>query len=160
MKTIQLNQDERGVPAPPFELPSNRSGLVSSAFYRSRSNLVLYFANPARLEKELRVIHDFVARKDDYWFQVAQVVIIWPTSPESLPEEECSTFTILADEAERVRQIYADLLPKEAGDGSMIFVLDRYASPYAAIIGEDLEGEKVQDEVLGWLDFISLQCPE
>ncbi|HEY5572404.1 MAG TPA: hypothetical protein VIK64_05240, partial [Anaerolineales bacterium] len=66
----------------------------------------------------------------------------------------------LADETGRIRRKYLDMLPVNQKDACIIFVLDRFGSPYAGLIGDDLRGNEIQDEVLGWLDYIGLQCPE
>jgi hypothetical protein len=42
----------------------------------------------------------------------------------------------------------------------MLFVLDRYGAPYAALTGPELDDPGLQQEVLEWLAFIEVQCPE
>jgi len=160
VESFDLYQAENGRPAPAFQLPSNRNGLVDLSFYRSRSNIVLFFASSSNLGNSVRVVNNFSAREDDYWFQNAQVLIVWPTSKEGLPDESISPYPILADETGRIRRKYLDMLPVNQKDACIIFVLDRFGSPYAGLIGDDLRGNEIQDEVLGWLDYIGLQCPE
>jgi hypothetical protein len=42
----------------------------------------------------------------------------------------------------------------------LLFVLDEFGAPYAALMGAEQAGERLNDEVLSWLQFISVQCPE
>jgi hypothetical protein len=42
----------------------------------------------------------------------------------------------------------------------MVFVIDRYGAPYAAVVGADPADPGLHAELLEWLSFIELQCPE
>jgi hypothetical protein len=42
----------------------------------------------------------------------------------------------------------------------LFFVLDRYGAPYAATVANEPGDEDLHTELLEWLDYIELQCPE
>jgi len=60
-----------------------------------------------------------------------------------------------------VRQKYASLMaPHLVGESDvMLFALDNYSAPYACLVGPQPESS-AQDELLAWLRFIGIQCPE
>jgi hypothetical protein len=53
------------------------------------------------------------------------------------------------------------MVPELVPEGSaLLYVLDVYGAPWAAYIGESLDEDGLLDEVLSWLVFIGVQCPE
>jgi hypothetical protein len=75
-------------------------------------------------------------------------------------------FPVLADQEGIARARYADLVgvgPEAPGSDHspiMLFVLDRYGAPYAATVLDEPDDPELQVDLLEWLDFIEIQCPE
>ncbi len=94
----------------------------------------------------------------------ARVLFVLPAPAEAvavLQRAVPQPVLLLADESGAVRQRYAALLatppPTEA---SLFFVLDRFQAPFAALATDDPTVPALADEVLEWLEFIEVQCPE
>ena len=81
-------------------------------------------------------------------------------------------FPVLADPGGRVRQAYAGLMDESLvneGD-TLLFVLDVYGAPYSAYVSalgsalgsaqDGLYSPALHEDVLKWLEFIGMQCPE
>jgi len=89
------------------------------------------------------------------------VVVPTPVAELAVAETaEAYPFPLLADPEGTTRRAYAALLPGEPDEGAMVFVLDRYGAPYAALICPEPDDPALPREVLEWLGFIELQCPE
>lgn len=158
---IHFELIESNPPAPFVSLVSIQGYSVNLSQYRSRYNLVVYF--PVALETGLRAIPSFTARLNDYWAESAKVLVIFPDQGDQttiLAKAGDFPFPLLVDKANSARQSYLNLLPDGINTGSVLFILDRYGSPYAALVGEDPDTDNLQDQILEWLEFIELQCPE
>ncbi len=151
---------ETRAPAPVLELESPYGYRVSLAQYRSRYNLVLYF--PQSVAEGVAALSSFAERTDDYWEKNARAVIVLPAPAGMLvPARRLPPTVIpLLDPGRQGSRLYERLLPGEGRGEALLFVLDRYAVPFAALIGENPVDMHVQDQILEWLDFIELQCPE
>ncbi len=128
-------------------------------------------------------------RLTGYWVPDQYVADFVAKAPEKLvgnPELSRLDFPLLCDPANKVRQAYRGLMAENliaqdasgASFASMLFLLDRYNAPYAALIGSKASRQAgvyasaadyvadvfsrgdVQEEILGWLRYISIQCPE
>ncbi len=102
---------------------------------------------------------DFAAHRAEYGAQEAKIVPIMPNSLSDL-EEMIYPFAVLADPRGIVRQKYADLLGVDPEKHVTVFVLDRYGAPYAGSALPEADDPALHAEILKWLDFIELQCPE
>jgi hypothetical protein len=67
---------------------------------------------------------------------------------------------VLADPENKVRRSYLELMPDGSQEGNVVFVIDRYGAPYAALAGAEAGDPAVHEEILEWLAFIGIQCPE
>jgi hypothetical protein len=43
---------------------------------------------------------------------------------------------------------------------AVLYVLDRYQAPYAALVEDELPTENLYSDISAWLDYIQIQCPE
>jgi hypothetical protein len=103
-------------------------------------------------------------RLEEYQAENARLIAVFPGPVAALGnlsflldgDIEC-----LSDPESSVRQDYLDLMasglvgPEEV----MLFALDIYGAPYVCLKGEEPE-IPAQEDVLGWLRYISIQCPE
>lgn len=157
---LSLDQGEMGRPAPSFSLTTNSGGAVSLQYFRGRRNLVLFFAHVDGCEPCRHLLVEFACRYDEYQLEDTDVLAILPAPPHDLPGRKEFPFPVLSDPDGETRRDYAGLLPGDPGDDALLFVLDRFGAPYAAMSGEDLDAPDAQQEILNWIGFIGLQCPE
>lgn len=162
MERFSFSHLQRDQPAPSFRLKSSRDGLIALSDYREQSNLVIVFLHSLDCPRYQRALQNFVDYQREYQENSAQVLVVvsGPAAQSALEEAEAYPFPVLADPESTARRAYAVLLSVPVEDEPMIFILDRYGAPYAALICSDLSDPSLQKEILKWLDFIEIQCPE
>lgn len=77
-----------------------------------------------------------------------------------MPAPPTPGLLLLADPEGETRGAYTALLPDGTAGDALLFVLDRYGAPYAALSCPEAGELAIQQEVLEWLAFIEVQCPE
>ena len=161
MRWYAFPENARNRIAPPFRLLSSEGRPIALADYRGRSNLVLFFAHGLDCAPCRAALVAFAAHSADYRARAAEVLVVSPTMmDETLPATHVGP-PVLSDPAGEVRRAYAALLPNGTGDDQvLLFVLDRYGAPYAALACPEADAPTLQQEVLEWLAFIEVQCPE
>jgi peroxiredoxin len=163
MTWVYFEDGDRQTAAPAFSLERSGGGRVSLNDFYEESCLVLLF--PQDAPGALGAVERFGGRLDEIERQGAQIVaLIRDTGGKaSLPFDAASlSFPLLSDPGGRVWAEYAGLMvPELVPEGSaLLYVLDVYGAPWAAYIGESLDEDGLLDEVLSWLVFIGVQCPE
>jgi hypothetical protein len=103
-------------------------------------------------------------RFEDYERENTRFLAIYPSPVEdlsSLPSFPDRGIDFLADLGDSTRQVYQDLMIHGLvqPDEVMLFVLDNYGAPYVCLKGEEPE-VPAQEDLLGWLRYIGIQCPE
>ena len=146
--------------APGFSLPSSRGHPVSLTDYRGRSNLVLLFAHGADCPACWQAVESFATHRDAYRAQGTEVLVVCPASAEEASLPSPDGLQVLRDPEGTVRRAYAALLPGASPEDALLFVLDRYGAPYAAVACPEPDEASLRPEVLEWLAFIEVQCPE
>ncbi len=160
-----FREDLRRSPAPSFRLPTNQGKSFSPDDQRGWGNLVLFFAHDRSCPICQAALQEFAARRIEYGAVEAKVVPILPSSAAQVAALTYP-FPVLADPDGIARARYAGLVGMEersagsAHDPVMFFVLDRYGAPYAAGVLDEPDDPDLQAELLEWLDFIEIQCPE
>lgn len=162
--TIRFDDQDRSTPAPYFRLPSVQGGWVSSRDFHEQSNLVLLFLHAQGCPACQEFIATLAAKWSDYAQLNASLVFIFPQPVETLalPAGLVDLPVLsLADSSGSVRQEYVRLMaPHLVGENDvMLFALDNYSAPYACLVGPQPE-PSAHDELLAWLRFIGIQCPE
>lgn len=162
MKKFPFPHIQRDKPAPFFQLPSSLEKLISPSDYYGRRNLVLLFLPGLEHLKCRTALENFAAYRQEYEEKAAQVLVIFsgPTAKAALEEGQAYPFPLLADPDGSVTQAYAALLPFPVGEEPMVFVLDRYRGSVVAFVGPELDKPAIHQEILEWLAFIEIQCPE
>jgi len=154
---------ELEMPAPDFCLRSSAGDIICDHVYRQRVKQVLVFASGNTEADWTPVLDAFAEHAEDYRRQEAVVLALLPTDPETIQgvgRGLAYHFPILADEGARVRQAYEALLQGDTGTSHLVFVLDTFGAPYAAVINADPADPGLYDQIAQWLTFISIQCPE
>ena len=109
------------------------------------------------------LLRDFAARHSEYRSEDAEVVAFVPELRSTAAELQASLglpFPLLADSENKVRRSYLELMPDRSEVSNVVFVIDRYGAPYAAVVGSKPGDPAVHEEILEWLGFIEIQCPE
>jgi len=163
MEWFDFSHIQRERPAPSFRLESSQGESVVLSDYRGRKNLVLFFLVELDCSWCRAALQNFADRQREYQERVAQVLVVvsGPAAQLALEEAEAYPSPVLADPEGTARQAYAAILPAPVRDNEpLVFVLDRYGAPYAALICPEPGDPTLQREILEWLDFIEFQCPE
>ncbi|MCX8068215.1 MAG: redoxin domain-containing protein [Anaerolineae bacterium] len=162
MEWFRFSHLRRDQPAPAFRLLSAQGMLVAPSDFHGRRNLVLLFLPDLNDPGCRAALENFAAHRREYEEQAAQVLVILtnPNVEAALERAQAFSFPILADPDGAVRQAYAALLPAPVEDEPLVFVLDRYRGPQVALAGHDLDDPDLHREILKWLTFFEIQCPE
>ena len=149
----------RGETFPGFTLPAIDGSLVPLESYRGRSNLVVVFAADTIGERPVTtLLEELLSRIEELTAEAAQVLVI-VTPPRKATQRGPSGFPTLLDEGGHIHRAVgaADAVGRPA---PAVFVTDRFREIFAAFLpgrGFGLPGVK---EILEWLVFINIQCPE
>lgn len=102
-------------------------------------------------------------RQKDYGRQNARLVVIYPVEANTLTDvnQDSRLILALADPGQEVRRRYAALMAEHLVQDQdiMLFVMDENGGIYVCLVGREPD-PSAQDEILSWLQFISIQCPE
>ena len=167
MPWIIFDEEDRRIPAPRFCLEAAGGEPVCVDDYCEDCSLVLVFPRSGDCEDCLKLLHAFAERVRDYATVDGQILALLPWDSGELRTAGLELelpFPVLADAGAQVRRAYAGLMDESLvnEDDSMIFVLDAYCAPYSAYVGSDpeIQNPGLHDDVLSWLEFIGVQCPE
>lgn len=162
MEWFRFSHLRRDRPAPDFRLPSAQGVPVAPSDYYGRHNLVLLFLPGLDCPKCRAALEIFAAHRREYEEQAARVLVILtgPDAEIALGRVEGVPFPVLADPDGTVRRAYTALLPAPVGEEILVFVLDRYRGPQVALVGPDPDDLSLHREILKWLTFFEIQCPE
>jgi peroxiredoxin len=144
---------------PDFSLPSTLGHPIRISDFRNRSNLVVIFSNP----EELEGIQSFFAELDraapELVEENTQVVLVLPVAIEEAERRKDQfelTSLILADEH---RQVIDDLIHVHQ-PGTEMYILDRFGEIYAVERIETGGYFPPAKEIIAWVRFIEIHCPE
>jgi peroxiredoxin len=163
MRTIRFDPADRDQPSPYFRLESAAGTWISSADLCGHESQLLMFLH-APPDPACRDFLDALqARQADYARQNARLVAVFPLPASALaaPDENSTALLALADPDGAVRQRYTALMADHlvSDQDVMLFVMDENGGIYACLADREPD-PATQDEILGWLQFISIQCPE
>ncbi len=152
----------RGDRLPDVALLAPDGAVVCASDYRQRRNLVLVFlGNPAAL-RSLPLLQDLAEHYGTFQSATAEVlaVIRGPAAAaEGLGRQLHLPFPVLADPDGGAHRAFgaedADGRPRPA-----VFVADRFGEVYHAERPAERADRPTARDLLGWLDYIEMQCPE
>lgn len=164
VQTLRHFEQQIGsMPAPYFALPSGFGRRVAIDYYRSRLNVVLCFLDDADSEGTTRALQALAEQRPRYQREEAEVLAVLPVPIEAVTELQQSLklpYPLLADPEGGTRCRFEALLTEAPPGGTLVFVLDRFNAPFAVLGGAPLDDPALQREILEWLAFVGLQCPE
>ena len=158
MMTTIAPRARRGelLPAFPRTESERSAGFVER--YRGQRNLVIVFAaNIAEGSPVSGLLQQLRLRAAELTAEVAQVLVI-VTSPQMAAHGSVG-FPTLLDQGGQIHRALG------AGDaagrlGPAVFVTDRFREIFAAYLPGQGSGLPSAQEILDWLVFINIQCPE
>ncbi len=135
-----------------FALAAADGRQVSLSDFRGRRDLVVLFCDGRE-----DLLAPFIAKREAFSAEQAQVIAIVRGTVEhakTLAEQLRWPYPLLADPDGEVHRHFG------AEDAPAAYVTDRYAEVYAAF--REGEGQPIPspDELLKWLEFVNVQCPE
>jgi len=163
VKVHAFQRPEALLPAPDFCLTSAAGETICGSVYRQRLKQVLLFPAGASAAEWAPALHAFGDHAEEYSRLEAMVLALVPAGAEAIRGIDRGLayhYPVLADEGGRVRQAYESLLAGDTGTGHLVFVLDAFQAPYAAIINADPADPALFEQIEQWLAFIAVQCPE
>lgn len=163
MKVHAFQRPENLLPAPDFCLTSATGDTICGSAYRQRQKQVLLFPAGTSPDEWAPALHAFTEHAEAYNREDTVVLALVPAGPATIQGIDRGLayhFPVLADEGGHVRQAYETLLGGDTGTGHLVYVLDTFQAPYAAIVNADPADPALFDQIQQWLSFISIQCPE
>jgi peroxiredoxin len=156
-ETIQILQP--GQMMPDFSLPSTMGKPFRISFFRNRANLVLVFCGTSyedeigRLLSSLNEAAPEISRENSY---IAAILPVSLDRAGEIVDKYSLNFPILADEDGNI--LYECIHVNHPG--FELYIIDRY--------GEIASVERVEtaghfpkaEEILDWVRFLEIQCPE
>ena len=151
-----------GQRVPDFALPSSAGQGVATAAYRGRRNLVLTFIGKPAGHNARALLAELAAHYSEFAEEEAEVLAVvggsvaeagWIKSSDALP------FPVLADEDGAVHRTFG-ALASDGGHVAAIYITDRFGEIFAAYRTGEGHPLPTVEEILDWLRFIGLQCPE
>jgi peroxiredoxin len=150
----------RGEIFPAFTLQGVEGPPVALEAYRARTNLVLVFgADEAGRSPVTGLLGELVAQSHTLRTEVAQVVVVVSSPPAAdLPLGQ-ERFPVVLDEGARVHR-EAGATDAAGNPAPAVFVTDRFREIFAAYLPEHGSALPTAQEIIEWLVFINIQCPE
>ncbi len=147
---------------PLFDLPEADGGRVESWHYHGRRNLVLFLFNRADCLNCRTLLGLLSAEYENILVEEAELIVVLPGTPEearALKHDFRLRCPVLYD---KDQDIYRRLDALGAGGQprAAILITDRYGEIYKAVVTEDERELPNITEILNWLNFVEIQCPE
>lgn len=127
--------------------------------YRQKQNLVILFIDDAGSGLLSRLVSTLSERYAEFKAEEAEILVV-------VGQRDCLQPWLQVElPFPVVTFIDSDMNGKAAAilssqTGAAVYVLDRYGEVYASYHPDDTTGVPTADDLLEWLRFIELQCPE
>lgn len=145
-----------------FALSSVAGKAVSLADYRGRSSLVVVLLGDANQREGIDLLHHLARQHAQISESEAQVLAICACSrerAEAVKFREGLPFVVLADADAKVH-CQLGVVSGQRVPTLAVYITDRFGEVFAAWSTAQRQAPPDAEEVLGWLEFISIQCPE
>jgi peroxiredoxin len=145
-----------------FTLISTLGQEISLSDYRGHSNLVLVFAGESGGNPDLKVLAEVAADYNRFQDEETQVLGIMQCTQERaarIGQEANLPFPLLVDEDGRIHRS-ASAADKSGHRAMAIYITDRFGEVFA--VYREAAGQTMPSvqEIVKWLTFINIQCPE
>lgn len=140
----------KGNSLPLLELPEAGGKTVRTWDYKGKRSLVLFLAHPPGCPSCEAEAAELAGAYGELTEAGAEVLAVLPASQAEAADwknRQDLPFPVLANEG------------GETGEAA-VAVADRFGEVFGVAGGEEDHPRMGADEIFGWLDFISVQCPE
>jgi peroxiredoxin Q/BCP len=167
-KDALRTHDTEGIPLvagqrlPDFRLLSDAGRSVRLSDFRGCRNLVVAFCNAADGAASRSLLTGLAARYAEFVQDNAEILAVIHGSVESAERIRRSAnlpFPVLADEDGRVHRVVGAAMATRTREPA-VYVADRYGEIFYAHRTAVGQPPPATAELLGWVGFIELQCPE
>lgn len=145
---------------PDFEFIEASGRAIRLSDYRGRLNLVLVFADEGEAARKL--LGELAGRYAEIRSQQAEILAVAEASSRDCAQVKARLnlpYAILPDEDGRVHR-EAGASDGQGRPAAAVYVTDRYGEVFAAYRTDDGQALPGAEEILSWLAFINIQCPE
>jgi hypothetical protein len=147
----------RGQIFPAFTLPGMGQSAVILEDYRGRTNLVLVLAGEELVHSPVsELLEELTARAQTLKAELAQVIVV--AASADLPCGQ-GAFPVALDEDASVHR-QAGATDAAGRPAPAVFVTDRFREIYGAYFPGHGSTLPSAQEIIEWLVFINIQCPE
>jgi len=155
-----LNQIGKRLPN--WRLQDRSLRQINPSDFRNRKNLIVVLASGYTAPDLSRLWQDFALEKDQFEFQSTQIIFILPGSADELkhlPIPEDFPFWVVSDESNEIfgsGEEWIDSSPAQL----TILVADRFGEIFQVFQCSKMENCPTVNELLDWVAYIELECPE
>lgn len=145
---------------PDATLPTRDGERLSLERYRSRNPLVVLMLGAGDIpERGAALLATLAAARDEIAAEGGEVLAVIPGEPERTEREWRWPFPLLIDREGALHRRLGAI--DEAGQSVMaLFVTDRFREIYADLRPDEPGWPASARDVLEWLTFVEIQCPE
>lgn len=147
---------------PSFYLPSAQGATIGPRTYQRHRNLVLFFFHDGQCQVCKALLVEFARRYQDFHDANAEVLAISTVTADqarTIVDDLHLPFPLLYDPAGSTVDQFTYFDPAIRRPVPVIVVTDRFGAVYSTIQVDETQPPTAED-VLAWLRFIELQCPE
>jgi peroxiredoxin len=147
---------------PGFRLPSADARQVDLDDYRGRVNLILVYSGGQEEGAAGTFVRDLIARRRDLDLDRGEVILIVPQTEAGMliyARRAQLPVTILADENGEAH-LAVGATDEQGRPRPAVFVLDRFGVVYAHFLPGGEQPWPEAADILDWLEYIQIQCPE
>lgn len=152
----------RGLRLRDFGLTAASGQHVQLSDYGGRRNLVLVFGGDSENGSWLGLLSDVAHRYSEFVEEQAEVLAVLAGTQahaELILKQQQLPFLLLVDPGGEVHRSVG-AVEKGSRPATAVYVTDRYGEVFAAFRGLDKQAMPKAGEILEWLEFINMQCPE
>jgi peroxiredoxin len=145
-----------------FDLPEARGSQIRLWDYRGRRNLVIFFMDDVECSYCRKLLRMLSATYNDITAEEAEVLAVVQAPPSktvSLKHELGLPYPVLSDASGEVFRRYG-LLDADKKPQVAIVIADRFGEVYHVSLVAKKHSLLSAEEILSWLKFIEVQCPE
>lgn len=137
---------------------SGRSMRISD--YRQKKNLVILFTDAPDFGLLSGLVNAMSERYAEFRAEEAEILVVVRHLSHSLARLQTGLpYPVVTVQGDGINSKTSPANLQRLTSAT-IFVLDRYGEVYATYLPDDLVSVPTVDDLLEWLQFIELQCPE
>ena len=135
--------------------------MVALDDYYEKGSMVLLFIPQDLASGDMAPVNELIDQQKRIEGENGHFVAISSQPFADLYQNQNSAFPLLVDAGGSLRASYSNLVASGliGKENIFIFILDTYGAPQVCLVGKE-PGEDFVNELLSWLLYISIQCPE